>query len=83
MRNLDKKLQNKTWYRFYKVLTIFIIALSFLSPLFTQENTSDGLWLLDSIINVVIWTFIFMIILNVLIYIIYGGWSKIESDIKK
>src|SRR3989344_1731183 len=69
---MKNKLEGKVWYRFYKVFSISIIALSFFSPLFIRLNLSNSFWYIDGIINVFIWSFIFLVLKKIIVYVLYG-----------
>lgn len=66
----EKELENKTWYRAYKVIAILVVVAAFLAPSI-QGDFSDGS-LVDGIINILIWIIGFIILKNMIIYILYG-----------
>ena len=67
---MENELENKIWYRAYKMGAILIIIGAFLAP-----SIQDGLSqasLLNGFINFIIWLFGLIILQKIIIYILYG-----------
>ena len=64
----EKELENKRWYRLYKVIAILIVVATFLVPSF-RNGFSEGSFI-DGMISAVIWTVILIILQKVVVYII-------------
>ena len=66
----EKELENKTWYRAYKVTAVLIVIAAFLAPSF--RNGVSGGSFVDGAINIIIWSIIFIILQKIIVYILYG-----------
>lgn len=77
---MEEKIQfeSKSWYRGLKVLGIGLVMFSFFAPLFHSgsNHSSDKSWVVDGIVNVILWTIILLILKKVLVYVMYG---KVKS----
>jgi hypothetical protein len=71
---MEKKLENKKWYRFLKIFYGFIIISAVITPIFTEGS------MLDSVFNLVIWSIILFIINKTILYGVYG--PNDEKEIK-
>jgi len=76
------KLEEKTWYRLFKVFAVGVIGFSFFSPLFLHFKIFNSFWVIDGIINVAVWTFIFWVLKKIIVYVLYGKKevSKMTAD---
>jgi hypothetical protein len=65
-------LESKSWYRALKVLGIGFLILAFFEPLLSDKNYDSSVWIVDGLVNVIIWWIVLLILKKILIYVIVG-----------
>ena len=63
-------LESKTWYRIYKIVGVIVIVISFFAPMGILGASVESFF--AGLLNVVIWSVLYVVIQKVLLYMIYG-----------
>ena len=64
----EKELENKIWYRAYKIVAVIIVVIAFLVPSF--RNGVSGGSFVDGVINILIWGVVFLVLQKIIVYIL-------------
>ena len=70
----NKNLENKKWYRLLKVIAVSVIVVSFFIPMFNGKG--GEIWIIDGLINVILWSIIIFVLKKILFYILFGSQSQ-------
>ncbi|QQG42828.1 MAG: hypothetical protein HYW15_01295 [Candidatus Giovannonibacteria bacterium] len=81
MRPKPEELNQKIWYRIFKVVAVSVFVGAFIAPWIVHEP--NIFLLIDSAINALIWLILLFVIRAVILYTIYGKREAAPEERKR
>lgn len=67
------ELEKKVWYRLVRVAYGVLLVAAFFAPLFLDGSYfEEGYWVIDGIINIIVWGLLVVVFDKLILYVVYG-----------